>query len=964
MKPLAHTAAVVGSGFLLLVALAQPAWAYNGCGNENEGPCNLDLSTGLYCDTGLITSVYFCGCFLPDPIFGGCLLPNICRSCTNYLRRTSVIDQLFMGGWADWALKNQRDQLAQDEPLNWVMQIGTHNSYNTFHDAHSLVELPNQVFSTTDQLRAGARLILFDNYWLGGAARLCHSPVPEAAPEICFYTPAAGLLYFGPVLTPSSLIVHPSMRYYSNGIQEISNWLQANPNEIVIMDFEEYVPQMGGPDEAINGPIRQYLGNNASPIGDTVLKPHAVPPASFTGSIKLAAGNNVPQLTITHIASGSGNLYKAEEITGPGIPAGTYLSNPPFTGGTGGPINLGNVDGNPVIEVPSETITTLPFYGVFPDRWPTKREMLAAGKRVIILDNKYHGPGTDKATGPEQDFNFSKANEPSEFLFSEFGTAEGSYGTGTWFANNQRRWNQFGNGGADCFKDPRGKNFATDFDLDFHNALFTKATLLVEERDWDTFPNGHDFSLAPFPWNLLAKEPLPTRLFGRLFDQGIVDATDCNYSFVVLDRYSQAPGVPDGTNPGIPDPYGGGTGTQLPSPLTADFHRQALAVWSWKSGDRGQNGDCAMLEGGIVEGERRWISTKCNTLARFACGMPRSESGKDPLKWQDPLGNHWKVTKAKGAWADGQLACETEFGSDTEFGTDGFVFSVPRNGYQNRKLKDASVAADVREDNIWLNYRQKDLDDHWVIGGVTGGGGSSAPPVAKAGPNQVVECGNNVKLNAGGSYSRDGGPLAYKWQGPFGIRTTPIVNLNTPRDLPLGVDPIALMVTDSHQGTATDSLTVTVKDTTPPSLTVSLSTGSAPRHSHFVPVRATIAAKDSCDSEPPSIKLVSIEPVRGKDHEEDHDKDHGNDHEKDHEKDHDRSDIDTYVRGAKFGTDDRGFELARGEEHDRRYIVTYSATDLSGNVTKRSAQVVVEEAHDRREAANDHDSPLSKHRND
>jgi hypothetical protein len=60
----------------------------------------------------------------------------------------------------------------------------------------------------------------------------------------------------------------------------------------------------------------------------------------------------------------------------------------------------------------------------------------------------------------------------------------------------------------------------------------------------------------------------------------------------------------------------------------------------------------------------------------------------------------------------------------------------------------------------------------------------------------------------------------------------------------------------------------------------------------------------------------------------------------------------TYYRDAQFGTDDQTFELARGEEHDRRYMVTYSATDLSGNLTQSSAKVVVEEAHedhDRRE---------------
>src|SRR5262249_1575146 len=175
--------------------------------------------------------------------------------------------------------------------------------------------------------------------------------------------------------------------------------------------------------------------------------------------------------------------------------------------------------------------------------------------------------------------------------------------------------------------------------------------------------------------------------------------------------------------------------------------------------------------GSLPESARRWISASCSTPARFACAKPRSESGKDPLDWPDPLGNDWRVTRATGVWdADaGTSACQAEFGSD-------FVFSAPRNGYQNRKLKDAAVTAGAGEVNIWLNYRQHNRDDKWV----TGGGGSSTPPVAKAGPPQVAECGTSVKLDGGGSFSRDGGTLAYKWQGPFGTRTTQVLDLKTP----------------------------------------------------------------------------------------------------------------------------------------------------------------------------------------
>ena len=918
MKPFARTAAVVGSGLLLLVALAQPAWAQvpqQGCGQEGENPCPVSSQdNGLICDTGLIPHVYVfdgahCGC--AKTIFGFCL-GNTCTKCVNYTRRLTVVEQMFMGGWTDWALRNQRE-LAQDEPLNWVMQIATHNSYNTYADGHALLDFPNQVFSTTDQLRAGARVITFDNYWISPAspaARLCHSLSPETAIGFCFGQ-IANPLYTFPLYPPDAGNVHPSLRYYSNGIAEIRSWLDNNPNEIVIIDFEEYVPGLNGPDGSILDPIRLYLG-------DMVLTPPPIPPATVTGSIT----NGV--LTVSAVTSGT--LHVDEGLTDAGglIPPGEFIQS--FGTGTGGTgtYNLSNgalpnafLTVHTSLTVPSDhhdiTITTTYFSGVFPDRWPTRREMLAQGKRVIIVDNAYPA-GVSVHKEPAEQFEFAKHQLPSEILFSERGTVAGSYPDGTWFAVNQRRF-------PNCFNDPK---HPSDYDQDFNWALFHKASIVVEERELGEFVGA---SLGV----------VPSAEFGLMSDADIASAAECNYSIITLDKYSQLLVPPDGSGNGSSLDY-------LLYTLIPDFHRQALAVWSWKSGDRGQNGDCAMLEGS----SGRWISANCSSpanQARFACAMPRSESGEDPLKWQDPVGNDWRVTKAKGLWDAGPSACQAEFGSD------GFVFSAPRNGYQNQKMQLAAAPAlTVNVDNIWLNYRQNG-DDKWV----TGGGGSSTAPVAKAAGPQAAECGTSVKLDASGSYSRDGGTLAYRWQGPFGILTTPIVILNTPRDLPLGVDPIGLTVTDSLGGTATDSLTVTVKDTTPPSLTVSLSTGSAPRHSRFVPVSATIAAKDSCDSEPPTVKLVSIalvpEKDRDKDHDKDHEKDHG-DHEKDHDKDHDRNEVVTYYRDAQFGTDDQTFELARGEEHDRRYMVTYSATDLSGNLTQSSAKVVVEEAHedhDRRE---------------
>jgi len=615
------------------------------------------------------------------------------------------VDQGFIGSWAEWALKNQREQLAQDEPLNWVMQIATHNSYNTFGDGHAFIDLPNQVYSTTDQLRAGARAITFDNYYFLGAARLCHSafdpfskqppnslPNLLAVPVLCAIQ-GPNEFYRDPLNQPGCLLhpvtnfplpgfhpecdVHPSLRYYSNGIKEIRNWLDDNPNEIVIIDFEEYVPQMHGPDGAILDPIRAYLG-------DMVFTPPPFPPASVTGSIKpTATGSITTGLTtgvLTVTAVGSGTLHVDERITGTGIPDGTFIESfaTGTTGGTG-TYNVNNANDVSLIEVPSETITTASFSpGVFPDRWPTRREMLAKGKRVIFLDSAYNN------------FIFAKFKQPSEFLFNQDETVAGSYGDdgGTWLAKNQRR---FGDPPA-----PGGQNgcFNTkDFNGDFNKTLFTKATIVVEERELGELIG---FTLGGRSKTLAQVE------FGLMSDKDIVDATECNYSIITLDKYSRELVPPDGSNNGTLDYL-----LYTPDPVhhpfgVADFHRQALVVWSWKPDDRGQNGDCAMLED---SSSGRWISANCSDQERFACARPRSHSGKDPLQWQDPVGNDWRVTSAKGSWDAGPSACQAEFGSD-------FVFRVPVNGYQNQILKGLPLAAN---DNVWLDYRQLNGDDKWVV---------------------------------------------------------------------------------------------------------------------------------------------------------------------------------------------------------------------------------------------------------
>lgn len=89
--------------------------------------------------------------------------------------------------------------------------------------------------------------------------------------------------------------------------------------------------------------------------------------------------------------------------------------------------------------------------------------------------------------------------------------------------------------------------------------------------------------------------------------------------------------------------------------------------------------------------------------------------------------------------------------------------------------------------------------------------------VAQAGPDTLVECtGSLTDVVLDGSASDDpaAGGLIFDWSGTFGAISgmTPTVSL------PLGLDTVSLAVQDSLGRTDTDSIDVTVADTTPPSI--------------------------------------------------------------------------------------------------------------------------------------------------
>ena len=143
---------------------------------------------------------------------------------------------------------------------------------------------------------------------------------------------------------------------------------------------------------------------------------------------------------------------------------------------------------------------------------------------------------------------------------------------------------------------------------------------------------------------------------------------------------------------------------------------------------------------------------------------------------------------------------------------------------------------------------------------------TNSPPVANAGFDQSVNadatCVASVVLNGSGSWDPDGDPLQYNWTGPFGI----VPGKNPTVYLGPGLHTITLNVSDG-QATAADTVSVRVKDITPPTisdLTAAPNTLWPPNHK-MVPVTVEVSASDTCGSDLVSriILVSSNEPGNG-----------------------------------------------------------------------------------------------------
>jgi len=148
---------------------------------------------------------------------------------------------------------------------------------------------------------------------------------------------------------------------------------------------------------------------------------------------------------------------------------------------------------------------------------------------------------------------------------------------------------------------------------------------------------------------------------------------------------------------------------------------------------------------------------------------------------------------------------------------------------------------------------------------------------------------------------------------------------DAPAFFPLGDTLVTFTATDDHTNSSSCSATVTVADTIPPDITVTLSRDSLwPPNHKMASLTTSVTVTDVCDPSPTFVltSIASDEPDNGLG-----DGDQPND-----------------IQGAAYGTADTAFSLRSeraGLGDGREYACTYTASDSSGNTTPNVSVVSV-----------------------
>jgi PKD domain len=220
------------------------------------------------------------------------------------------------------------------------------------------------------------------------------------------------------------------------------------------------------------------------------------------------------------------------------------------------------------------------------------------------------------------------------------------------------------------------------------------------------------------------------------------------------------------------------------------------------------------------------------------------------------------------------------------------------------------------------------LDDP-LAGPTTPQGPQASPPniapSASAGADQTVECashaGSSVSLTSAGSSDSDGQIAAYEWfENGHLIATGPTPTITLAR----GAHTILLRVKDDDGGTNDDVVLVTVADTRPPTIALSISPTTLwpPNHTMHLVSRG-VSASDVCDAAPALLVTVASD-----------------------EAENGLGDGDTAPDWSVQQTSPHVFDVSvraerSGREDGRVYTIRAVATDASGNGASSAGTVSV-----------------------
>jgi|GEM_PF-3990651 len=648
-----------------------------------------------------------------------------------------------------WALKSQRD-MAMDERISNVMNLGTHNSFNASAEGYNreLLYQPNQLFTITDQLRIGVRLIELDVYDGGNRLFVSH--------------------------TDSPIVYKIDFPVFLNVIKV---WLDNNVNEVIFLDIED--------------------GASGSPLLLAWIC------TFFGGGYDLSTG-------------------KCQDLS----------NGMMFT-----PVDR---EGDP-------------FYG----RWPTRNELLALGKRVILFNHK------DLSDGNYRLFTAYSAEDDKIYLWrgSDYFFSTGS---------NNDISQAFSDSTINDFWD--GKDLPVSYQQDIsrffavrsdglgggpramvgadvaycamNNVNFIKMDFVFgQEYDIDDFGGtSHNDYDAPGGWGSIADGMEPDNLLDNIRGNRLSRAiwswqidTILNSNIYLSQQRLHSPSakVPNRTD----DRH-----YVVQERFTFDPDR--LPHLSILSPDP--------LVPVVTRGH--WNTQEKENVHPFAC----TRLGSNRTEWQ--------ITQQKGSWDEGQQICDQEFNNKGD-GT--WAFAGPVNGYQNLWLltfrwleAKNNNRIQVLEQPVWINVSDKDNDAVWTVRET----GENFLPIANAGQGQSVSAGPDgiatIALDGSGSSDPDGDPLTYTWTWDGNIAT----GVSPTILLPVGTTVITLVVNDGFEDSQPDYVTITVTDDTPPGMNLSVSPQVLwPPNHKMVPVTITVSVSDNSDSSPSCMirSVVSNEPVNG-----------------------------------------------------------------------------------------------------